>query len=87
MLLVGRVSKLLPGRVRYPAYPVLLRRRESGRITRVSRESGGEPANIEVPEADRWQDTELVLANVPEPDTLGTRLTLQPWEARVHRHR
>jgi oligo-1,6-glucosidase len=46
----------------------------------------GEPATIEVPDADRWGGTELVLANVPEPDELETWLTLQPWEARIHRH-
>jgi oligo-1,6-glucosidase len=47
--------------------------------------SGG-PAAIEVPDAAGWQNSELILANVPEPEALRTRLTLQPWEARIHRH-
>ncbi|MDQ3942898.1 MAG: alpha-glucosidase, partial [Actinomycetota bacterium] len=48
----------------------------------------GEPATIEVPDADRWQDTELVLANYPVDATENLRqLTLRPWEARVYRLR
>ena len=46
----------------------------------------GRPAAIEVPDAAGWQNSELILANVPEPEALRTRLTLQPWEARIHRH-
>jgi oligo-1,6-glucosidase len=46
----------------------------------------GRPAVIEVPDAAGWQNSELILANVPEPEALRTRLTLQPWEARIHRH-
>jgi oligo-1,6-glucosidase len=47
----------------------------------------GTPATIDIPDADRWHDTELLLANVPVPEALKARLTLQPWEARVHRRR
>jgi oligo-1,6-glucosidase len=47
----------------------------------------GQPVTIEVPDADRWQATELISVNVAEPAVLATRLTLQPWEARIHRHR
>jgi oligo-1,6-glucosidase len=49
--------------------------------------SGG-PATIEVPDADRWQGTELVLANYPV-DAAGDiqHLALRPWEARVYRLR
>jgi oligo-1,6-glucosidase len=35
----------------------------------------GEPTTIEIPDLHRWQDTELVLANVPEPEELENRLT------------
>jgi oligo-1,6-glucosidase len=47
----------------------------------------GSPATIELPDAEGWQDTELILANVPAPEAPQGRLTLQPWEARVHRRR
>jgi oligo-1,6-glucosidase len=45
----------------------------------------GELVTVEVPDAAGWLDAELLLANVPAPDALQTQLTLQPWEARVHR--
>jgi glycosidase len=48
----------------------------------------GEPATIEVPEADRWQGAELILANYAVDATGGMRhLALRPWEARVYRVR
>ena len=48
----------------------------------------GEPATIEVPDADRWQGAELVLANYAVDATESMRhLALRPWEARVHRVR
>jgi glycosidase len=48
----------------------------------------GEPATIEVPEADRWQGAELILANYAVDATGGMRhLPLRPWEARVYRVR
>jgi oligo-1,6-glucosidase len=47
----------------------------------------GTAATIEIPDADRWHGTELILANVRVPEALKARLTLQPWEARVHRRR
>jgi glycosidase len=48
----------------------------------------GEPATIEVPEADRWQGAELILANYAADATGGMRhLPLRPWEARVYRVR
>jgi len=46
----------------------------------------GEPATIEVPDADRWQGTELILANYPvEVAENIQHLALRPWEARVYR--
>jgi oligo-1,6-glucosidase len=45
----------------------------------------GEPVSIDVPEAKRWREAELIIANLPAPESLGARLNLQPWEARVHR--
>jgi oligo-1,6-glucosidase len=48
----------------------------------------GEPATIEVPDADRWQGTELVLSNYPVDAAEDIQhLALQPWEARVYRLR
>jgi oligo-1,6-glucosidase len=48
----------------------------------------GEPAAIEVPEADRWKGTELILANYPADAAEDFQhLTLRPWEARVYRMR
>ena len=47
-----------------------------------------EPTTIEVPDAARWQDPEIVLANYPVDAAGGTReLTLRPFEARVYRSR
>jgi oligo-1,6-glucosidase len=48
----------------------------------------GEPVTIEVPDADRWQAAELVLANYPAdtPENFE-RLTLRPFEACVYRSR
>jgi oligo-1,6-glucosidase len=45
----------------------------------------GELVTVEVPDAAGWLDAELLLANVPAPGALQAQLTLQPWEARVHR--
>jgi oligo-1,6-glucosidase len=47
----------------------------------------GEPVTVALPDADAWLRSELVLANVAEPEPLGAHLALQPWEARVHRRR
>jgi oligo-1,6-glucosidase len=48
----------------------------------------GEHAAIEVPDADRWQGAELILANYAVDATVGRRhLALRPWEARVYRVR
>jgi oligo-1,6-glucosidase len=47
-----------------------------------------ELATIEIPDADRWQGTELVLANYPVDATEDNQhLALRPWEARVYRAR
>jgi oligo-1,6-glucosidase len=47
-----------------------------------------EAVAIEVPEADRWKGTELVLANYPTDATEDFQhITLRPWEARVYRMR
>jgi oligo-1,6-glucosidase len=46
----------------------------------------GRPASIEVPEADRWQGTELVLTNYPMEVAVDLQhLALRPWEARIYR--
>jgi oligo-1,6-glucosidase len=45
----------------------------------------GAAATVELPEPSAWQGAELVLANVAEPASPGPRMTLQPWEASVHR--
>jgi oligo-1,6-glucosidase len=48
----------------------------------------GEPATIEVPDADRWKGAELVLANYPVNAVEDIqRLSLRPWEARAYRMR
>jgi oligo-1,6-glucosidase len=47
----------------------------------------GELVTVEIPDATGWLEAELLLANVPAPDVLQPQLTLQPWEARVHRRR
>jgi oligo-1,6-glucosidase len=47
-----------------------------------------EPATIEVPDADRWKGTDLVLANYPVDAAEDIQhLSLRPWEARVYRMR
>jgi oligo-1,6-glucosidase len=45
----------------------------------------GAPATVELPDPARWQGAQTLLANVAAPAALGGRVTLQPWEARVHR--
>jgi oligo-1,6-glucosidase len=48
----------------------------------------GDPATIEVPDAGRWQDAELLLGNYPVDATENLRdLTLRPFEARIYRLR
>ena len=48
----------------------------------------GHPTTIEVPDADRWQGTEVVIANYPVDATENLRdLTLRPFEGRVYRLR
>ncbi|HZC83998.1 MAG TPA: alpha-glucosidase C-terminal domain-containing protein, partial [Rubrobacter sp.] len=47
-----------------------------------------EPATIEVPDADRWKGTELVLANYPVDAAEDIEhFALQPWEVRLYRTR
>jgi oligo-1,6-glucosidase len=60
-------------------------RRHGGTELLVLGNFSGEPVTVEVPDGAIWLDAELILTNVPEPDALGAQLTLQPWEARVHR--
>jgi oligo-1,6-glucosidase len=45
----------------------------------------GAPVTIDVPDGGRWAGAELVIGNVPAPVPLDEQLTLEPWEARVHR--
>jgi oligo-1,6-glucosidase len=45
----------------------------------------GTPVTVAVPDAARWERSDLLLANVPAPEALSEALTLQPWEARIHR--
>jgi oligo-1,6-glucosidase len=39
----------------------------------------------DVPHCDAWAGADLLLGNVEAPEAIGARVTLQPWEARVHR--
>jgi oligo-1,6-glucosidase len=45
----------------------------------------GERTTVEVPDGAAWAGAELVVGNVPGVQPLGATLTLEPWEARVHR--
>lgn len=45
----------------------------------------GETATAEVPDAEAWAASEVLLANCPAPDAGQPALTLEPWEARIHR--
>jgi oligo-1,6-glucosidase len=48
----------------------------------------GETTTIEVPDAERWKGTELVLANYPVDAAEDFQhLSLRPWEARAYRRR
>jgi oligo-1,6-glucosidase len=48
----------------------------------------GEPATIEVPDADGWKGTELVITNYPVDAAEDIQyLALRPWEARAYRTR
>ncbi|MFD3483192.1 alpha-glucosidase [Streptomyces sp. NPDC058665] len=44
----------------------------------------GDTAEATLPD-DGWRDADLLIGNVPDPEPLGTTVTLAPWEARVHR--
>jgi oligo-1,6-glucosidase len=43
------------------------------------------PITVEVPNVAHWKQGELLLSNLPTAEAIGETLTLQPWEARVHR--
>jgi oligo-1,6-glucosidase len=43
------------------------------------------PITVEVPNVARWKQGELLLSNLPTAEAIGETLTLQPWEARIHR--
>jgi oligo-1,6-glucosidase len=45
----------------------------------------GEAVTVDVPDGDAWAGADLLLGNVEAPEAIGARVTLQPWEARVHR--
>jgi len=63
-------------------------RRHSNAELLVLANFSGESATIEVPGADRWKGTELVLANYPVDATEDIQhLSLRPWEARAYRMR
>jgi oligo-1,6-glucosidase len=48
----------------------------------------GEPVTTEVPDADHWKGTELVLTNYPVDAAEDIQhLSLRPWEARAYRRR
>src|SRR3712207_1809072 len=48
----------------------------------------GDPATVEVPDADRWLGAEVVIANYTVDATENLRdLTLRPFEARIYRLR
>jgi oligo-1,6-glucosidase len=48
---------------------------------------GGAAVTVDVPDGEAWAGAELVLGNLADPQPIGARVTLQPWEARVHRRR
>ena len=60
-------------------------RRHHGTQLLVLANFSGTPTTIEVPDAARWRQSELLLSNVAVAEALDGSLTLQPWEARVHR--
>jgi oligo-1,6-glucosidase len=60
-------------------------RRHGGTELLVLGNFSGETLTVELP--DGWAGAELVLGNVAAPEPVGARLTLQPWEGRVHRRR
>ena len=39
----------------------------------------------QVPFAEQWENSELLLTNAPAPEPSQPRLSLLPWEARVYR--
>ena len=45
----------------------------------------GTAVTVEVPDAQRWSDAELLLTNLAEPAPLADGVELQPWEANVYR--
>jgi oligo-1,6-glucosidase len=77
----GDFTMLLAGHDRVYAFT---RRHEDTELLVLGNFSG-DAVGVEIPEASRWIDSELVIGNVPEPAALREQLTLQPWEARVHR--
>jgi len=60
-------------------------RRHAGTALLVVANVSGAPATVELPDAAVWRDAELLLPNVPDPAPVAARLTLEPWEARIHR--
>src|SRR4051794_18549224 len=68
----------------HPRVYAFVRRHAGAQLLVLANVSGTE-VTVEVPEAERWAEADLVLVNVPAPQALQARLTLQPWEARVHR--
>jgi oligo-1,6-glucosidase len=68
----------------HPQVYAFVRRHAGAQLLVLANVSGTE-VTVELPEAERWAEADLVLVNVPAPEALRARLTLRPWEARVHR--
>jgi oligo-1,6-glucosidase len=58
-------------------------RRHGGTELLVLGNFSGDAVTVDLPGG--WEGAELVLGNVEAPEPVGARLTLQPWEGRVHR--
>jgi oligo-1,6-glucosidase len=60
-------------------------RRHAGTELLVLANVSGAAVTVTVPGGADWGHAELAIGNVPAPEAIGAEVTLQPWEARVHR--
>jgi oligo-1,6-glucosidase len=64
-------------------YAFTRRHADTGTELLVLANVSGDPAAFDVP--DGWSGSETVITNVARSASVGSRLILAPWEARVHR--